>query len=151
MQIRAGNRQDEAIIRTIIFQALEEHGIQSDLEGRDNDLRNVERNYFWYDGLCLVAENDGQVVGVLAAKRSQKDESTLLLTRLAVVPGVRKRGTARELVKTMLFFANNMEYKKVVICVPGLEQEKEFFAPSFLQKVGFDTQSNSWNLTSLEN
>ena len=144
MQIRAGNRQDEAIIRTIVFQALQEHGIEADLEGRDNDLRNVEHNYFWHNGLCLVAESDGQVIGVLAGRQSPADESVLELSRLAVVGGARRRGAGRKLIATMLFFARNMEYKKIVLAVPGLPENPA--DPEVLTRLGFvqDEATKDW-------
>ena len=147
MQIRAGNRQDEAIIRTILFQSLEEHGIESDLEGRDKDLRNIEHNYFWYDGLCLVAENDGQIVGFLAGKRSEKSEDTLLLSRLVVVAGARKRGTGKALMKSLLFFCQNMEYQTIEIAVPGDFQVEKLIAPAVLSRFGFESSNNSWKLS----
>lgn len=147
MQIRAGNRQDEAIIRTILFQSLEEHGIESDLEGRDKDLRNIEHNYFWYDGLCLVAENDGQIVGFLAGKKSDKSEDTLLLSRLVVVAGARKRGTGRALMKTLIFYSQNMEYKTIEIAIPGNLQVQNLIDPAILQKYGFQDIGGVWKLS----
>lgn len=137
MQIRAGNRQDEPIIRTIIFQSMEELGLESDLDGRDNDLRNIERNYFWYDGLCLVVENDGQTLGVLAGKRDEKDERVLILSRLAVLKAVRRRHYGTALMKSMLFFAANMEYEKIRIEVPGFADGLKFFPEPFLKAFDF--------------
>lgn len=144
MQIRAGNRQDEPIIRTIIFQALEEQGIHSDLEGRDSDLRNIEHNYFWFDGLCLVAERDGQIIGVLAARKSKTDDKALELARLAVTPGARMRGAARQLVKTMIAFAANMEYSKIVLGVPGLSADLKGINPEVLKHLSFEQESNGY-------
>ncbi|MBX9685646.1 MAG: GNAT family N-acetyltransferase [Candidatus Obscuribacterales bacterium] len=148
MQIRAANRQDEPILRTIIFQALEEHGLKADLEGRDRDLRNVEYNYFWFDGLCLVAERDGQLIGVLAARKSEKDDNVLELLRLAVTPGARQRGVAKALVKTMLFFAANMEYKLVKFAFPA--GQESFIPEEIMTKLGFQKDSDgSWIISGI--
>lgn len=146
MQIRAANKQDEPIIRTIISQAMEENGATAELDGRDSDLKNVEHSYFWYDGLCIVAERDGQIIGVLAARRNEKDEETLELMRLAVTPGARKRGAARALIKTMLFFAGNMQYKQVVAGASQLGEDLKCIDPIILKKLGFwqDAASASW-------
>ena len=138
MQIRAGNKQDEPIIRTIIFQSMEEHGAKPDLDKRDSDLKNVEQNYFWHDGLCLVAERDGQIIGVLAARRSEQDPEVLELMRLAVTPGARQRGAARSLVKTMLFFADNMEYKHIRAGASSpCGEDVTKIDPVVLKKLGF--------------
>ncbi|MBX9570942.1 MAG: GNAT family N-acetyltransferase [Candidatus Obscuribacterales bacterium] len=149
MQIRAANKQDEPIIRTIIFQAMEENGATADIEGRDSDLKNVEHNYFWYDGLCIVAERDGQIIGVLAARRNEKDENTLEIMRLAVTPGARKRGAARALVKTMLFFAGNMEYKQVRAGVSERGEDLKRIDPLILKKLGFTQEADGtfWTMT----
>lgn len=148
MQIRAANKQDEPIIRTIVFQAMEEIGAVADLEGRDRDLKNVEQNYFWYDGLCIVAERDGQIVGVLAARRDEADEGTLELMRLAVTPGARQRGAARSLVKTMLFFAGNMEYKNVRAGSSEIGADLRQINPLILKKLGFNQAAGeaSWSM-----
>lgn len=137
MQIRAANKQDEPIIRTIVLQAMEEMGATTDLDGRDSDLKNVEHNYFWYDGLCIVAERDGQIIGLLAARRNEKDDETLELMRLAVTPGARKRGAARALVKTMLFFASNMQYKQITAGSSQLGEDLKRIDPVILKKLGF--------------
>lgn len=133
MQIRAANRQDEPILRTIIFQSLEENGLKHDLETTERDLKNVEQSYFWFDGLCVVAEKDGQVIGVLAA--CPKSADVLELRRLAVTSGARRRGVARELVRTMKFFAKNMEYQKIECSINLLAALKKT-SPEFPEKLG---------------
>jgi N-acetylglutamate synthase-like GNAT family acetyltransferase len=110
MQVRLGNRQDEPIIKTIISQCLAE----SSASDQDLlDLTDIEAHYFWHNGLFIVAEDDGQIVG-LAGARSNDNVEILELTRLFVVPARRKRGVARELLKTVFFFARGLEYKRVV-------------------------------------
>lgn len=148
MQIRAGTRQDEPIIRTIIFQALEELGIKPNLEGRDSDLQNLEHSYFWYDGLCIVAEREGQVIGVLGARRHKENEDILELARLAITPGARQRGAGAALVKTMLLFAANMGYKNIVLGVPGLSADLKAIDPEILKKLGFaQDKKGLWSIS----
>ncbi len=137
MQIRAGNRQDEAEIRTIVFQAMKEFGILPELEGRDSDLRNIERNYFWYDGLCLAAELDGQVLGFLAGRRREGQESVLELSRLVVQAAARRQGVAKALLKTAFSFAKNLEYKSIELVCPGATKELAHLDASILQHLGF--------------
>ena len=146
MQIRVANRQDEPLIRTIVFQSLEECGLHPDLEGLDQDLRNVEQSYFWYDGLCVVAENEGQIVGVLAARRSKENEDVLEMQRLAVTPGLRRRGVAKALMNTLKFFAMNMEYKSVVISTPGRETALDKSNADAFKKLGFarEAEASAW-------
>lgn len=145
MQVRAGNRQDEPLVRAIVSQYLEEQGRLLDLEGADKDLRNLEHNYVWYDGLFIVAEREGQLVGFAAGRRAndnsfdQENETPaqerLVLSRLIVTPGARRRGAGKALVKVLSFFAQNMGYKEIALDKPaGLMQPESFLA---MQKLGF--------------
>lgn len=143
MQIRAANRQDEPLIRNIVFSALEELGITPDPDGRDKDLKNVEQSYFWCDGACLVAERDGQIIGVVAAKRAATEDE-LELARLAVYPAARNRGVGRELVKTLLFFARNMDYKLIVLGADLPSADLARLPATKLSKLGFSQQEMRW-------
>lgn len=112
MQIRVGNRQDEPLIRDIVSKAMTEHGEKPD-SARDADLVDIEANYFWHDGVFLVAEEEGEIIG-LAAARKFASEHEIELVRLVVVPEARGRGVARALVDSILFFSRNLEYQKLV-------------------------------------
>lgn len=145
MQVRAGNRQDEPLVRAIVTQYLEEQGRALDLEDKDRDLRNLEANYFWHDGLFIVAERDGQLIGMLAGRKNSKSDEILDLKRLVVTTGARRRGVAKALVKTMLFFAQNMEYKKVEF--KDSESVEDQQRDAALARLGFEKsnqESQSW-------
>ncbi len=147
MQIRAGNRQDEANVRTIISQSMEEFSILPDLDGRDSDLRNIEKNYFWYDGLCLAAERDGQLLGFLAGRRREGQEEVLELKRLVVIPDARKQGVARALINTAIRFAQNSNYKLIELCCPGATKDLNHLDPKILQQLGFtQNESGGWQI-----
>lgn len=117
MQIRAGNRQDEKYIRPIIFNAMKECGLEPEPEGREDDLKDIEAGYFWHDGIFIVAERDGVIIGVAGGRRNPDPghEGELELIRLAVLPEERKHHIARQLLDTILFFATNMEYEQVIL------------------------------------
>ena len=142
MQIRVANRQDEPIIRTIVNQALAERGSSEvDLKGRDEDLNNVEQHYFWHDGLFLVAEDDGQIIGLVGARKCEHDDSLELL-RLVVVPSHRKKGVAHSLMDTVFFFARNLEYKEVS-CMFEMDPVSGFSSNMGDFKVD-DARGNRW-------
>ncbi len=143
MQIRAANRQDEPLIRNIVFSALEELGITAEPDGRDSDLKNVEQNYFWHDGVCLVAERDGQVVGVIAGRRHTSDDE-LELGRIAVYPAARNRGVGRALIKTLIFFASNMDYKRIVLGTDLPSADLARLPEEKLTKLGFLKTEQGW-------
>jgi predicted N-acetyltransferase YhbS len=145
MQIRVATRQDEPPIRTIVFEALAQSGIAADLQGPERDLINTDGNYFWHDGLCLAAEDDGRVVGVLAARKHKSQEDVLELCRLAVAPAARRQGAARSLVDTMLFFAGNMEYKTIICTLPGRSLAEIAVDAEIMKRLGFGrTDAGVW-------
>jgi GNAT superfamily N-acetyltransferase len=118
MQIRVATRQDEPIVREINGQVNVELGYpELDLPGKDADLMDIESFYFWNDGLFIVAEDEGKIVGLAGARRGENDE-TLELVRLVVVPARRHSGVAHELVDVIEFFAANSQYTKIVF-YPG--------------------------------
>jgi N-acetylglutamate synthase-like GNAT family acetyltransferase len=131
MQIRAGNRQDEPTIRAIIFDAMEECGLQPEPEGREDDLKNVESGYFWHDGIFIVAERDGAIIGVAGGRKNPDDEDELELIRLAILPAERRNRIAVELIDTIMFFAANMEYKRIIL------RTKARVISGVLEKLGF--------------
>lgn len=137
MQIRVANRQDEPIIRTIVNQANAEHGLpEIELTGGDSDLNNIEAHYFWYDGIFVVAEEDGQIVGLAGARRGETDD-VLELLRLVVIPSRRRHGTAQLLMNTIVFFARNAEYEEIRYA-PQKHDGKPF--------LGFVEEGKVWKL-----
>jgi GNAT superfamily N-acetyltransferase len=141
MQIRVANRQDEPIIRTIVQQANAEVGdAEIDLTGRDSDLSNVDAKYFWHDGIFVVAEDDGAIVGLAGARRLSDTadgagHDILSLKRIVVIPARRRTGCASALLETVLFFAQNAEYK-VVEYVPRKSDGEPF--------LGFTAHGGVW-------
>ncbi len=124
MQIRVATRQDEPIVRTIVTQVKIELGHpEIDLPGKDADLMDIESYYFWNDGLFIVAEDEGKVVGVAGARRGES-EDTLELVRLVVIPARRHTGIGAEMIHTVSFFARNSEYKRLVF-YPGKHGAKD--------------------------
>jgi hypothetical protein len=77
MQIRVFNRQDDKELRGLLQSLYEADGAHLDLDGKDNDLRNVEGTYFGHDGIFLVAEEDGAILAFCGARRLDSDVSRL--------------------------------------------------------------------------
>lgn len=68
MQIRLYSRQDDKEFRNLMQTIYQSQGSELDLDGKDNDLRNVEGSYFGNDGLFLVAEDNGVIQGFCGAR-----------------------------------------------------------------------------------
>jgi predicted N-acetyltransferase YhbS len=113
MQIRLGNRQDEAAISKLVFDVMREFGLEPKPDGAEADLKNIEQNYFARDGVFLVVEMDKEIVGIAGARRNTDNE--LELVRLAVGKSHRGHGFARELMRTVVNFAKDMGYQRVEV------------------------------------
>ena len=92
MQIRIANKQDERSLRDFVEAFHKNAGEPFDLKGADRDLAHIEASYFGRDGLFLVAEDDGVVVGLAGARRRDDDDSprkdrTLTIERFLLQPG----------------------------------------------------------------
>ena len=66
MQIRIGARQDEKGIQALTEAKYEKAEVPP--SGDEQDLRNIEANYFGKDGIFLVVEENGEVQGYLLIK-----------------------------------------------------------------------------------
>jgi N-acetylglutamate synthase-like GNAT family acetyltransferase len=116
MQIRFANRQDEAPVRAF----LESQGAILDLAGADNDLRNLDLNYFGKDGLFIVAEEEGKVIAFAGARKLDSDNDILELKRLIVPNEGATLGTAGDAIKERFLaiiknHAFQMDYKTIQV------------------------------------
>ena len=113
MQIRLGNRQDEGEIKHLVAAVLTEFGHQGDTASAELDLRNIDGNYMGRDGIFLVAEEEGRLLGLAGARR--RDEETLELRHLVVAPAHRGKGIASRMLAIVAKFAGDLEYKTVAM------------------------------------
>lgn len=107
MQIRIANRQDDKGIRALVESIYKEQGKSLDLDGKDEDLRNIER-YFARAGLFLVAEEQGEIKAILAAEK--ETEKLFKLKRL-----MGEAGAHREMLEIALNHAYQMDFEKVEV------------------------------------
>jgi N-acetylglutamate synthase-like GNAT family acetyltransferase len=115
MQIRFANRQDEAPVRAF----LESQGESLDLAGGDNDLRNLDLNYFGRDGIFVVAENEGQLIALAGARKLESDPDILELRRL-VVPRTAGDTVKERFLSIIKNHAYQMDFKTIKV-KEGLE------------------------------
>lgn len=85
MQIRCASRSDDKKIRDFLSCLLEKGGKILDLDGVDQDLKNIEESYFAQEGAFLLLEEDGLLKGIAAGKKipqqSGEDFSEVFLIR----------------------------------------------------------------------
>lgn len=116
VQIRVGNKQDEASVRSLVSESFEELGLKLDLSGADSDLQNIEKNYFGANGVFFVAAQDKQVIALAGA--GMKSETVLNLRRLIVSKTWRRQGIGKKLMQMLDIFARQMDYQSIEIDLP---------------------------------
>jgi N-acetylglutamate synthase-like GNAT family acetyltransferase len=136
MQIRLGTRQDEPAIRALVEAIMKQYGLTYDESKGEADLKNIEAHYFAHDGIFLVAEQDGQVVGIAGARASE--EKLLELVRFGVGKQWRGKGIARQLMATVVKFARDMENERIVV-----EPARQYpGGAEFLARFAFSSESS---------
>lgn len=144
MQIRIANRQDEPEIRTFVEALYQKSGLSFELESKDSDLRNVEANYFGKEGLFLVAENEGAIVGIAGARK--KSESDLEIKRFLVADNESYSASEvrADLLKVIVEFAPRMLYSKIELSMETADGKELFIENGFSAS---DSQSLSLAVT----
>lgn len=139
MQVRIANKQDEAEIRTFVESICKASGSDFNLETSDSDLRNVEASYFGKEGLFIVAEQEGKIVGVAGARKLTENE--LELKRLIMSDQFADDEVVSEMLGVIINFARRLLYSKIEIASPGEEFKRLF------EKNGFKKQEQSEGLS----
>jgi N-acetylglutamate synthase-like GNAT family acetyltransferase len=111
MQIRIANRQDEKRVQALSEEICQEFGHPFDLDKADQDLKNIEAKYIGQDGICLVAEEEKQIVGFAGA--SKHDDELLVLRRISLHKDWRHKGIGRQMIKIVMSHAQRMGFKTV--------------------------------------
>jgi ribosomal protein S18 acetylase RimI-like enzyme len=79
---------------------------------------DVELSLTWYGG--FLAEDDGEVVGVVSYRPYGPRSTTLTLNKLGVLPHARGRGVASLLVRAVETHARQNGYRQVLLAVSAL-------------------------------
>ena len=128
MQIRIGARQDEKGIQALTEAKYEKAAVPP--SGDEQDLRNIEANYFGKDGIFLVVEENGEVQGYLGAKSS--DDGLVLKVKHLLLADDLDDHLATELMNIALNHAYQNDFQKVEIeesVFKWLAKDHAAFAP----------------------
>lgn len=111
MQIRVANRQDEKQIQSIFAELCSKKREELDLSSKHQDLRNIEANYFGRDGIFLVAEVDGKIIGFAGAKKI--GDTVISIDRFYINDDYKRNGIDQQFMQVILPFAQRMFYEKI--------------------------------------
>ncbi len=155
MQIRVANRQDEKHIQALFAEICRKKGEELDLGGSHKDLRNIEANYFGNEGLFLIAEVEGQIVGFAGARK--KSDETISIDRFFVGDTHKRSGVDQQFMQVIVPFAQRMFFNRMdwnvmetPPAIPGAQvsvsSSPSCFNKALLVKMRFkrDEKNNYW-------
>lgn len=111
MQIRVANRQDEKHIQALFAEICQKKGEEIDLGGSHKDLRNIEANYFGNEGLFLIAEVEGKIVGFAGARK--KSDEIISIDRFFVDDTHKRSGVDQQFMQVIVPFAQRMFFNRM--------------------------------------
>ncbi len=79
----------------------------------DEDLRNIETVYLGEGSHFWVVEEDGELIGMVAVHR--KDRETAEIKRMRVAGGRRRRGLGQRLLELVEEFCRGRGYRRIVL------------------------------------
>ncbi|XP_001628360.2 probable N-acetyltransferase CML1 [Nematostella vectensis] len=99
------------------------------------DLRDIDKSYMYAKGSSMwVAEYNGKVAGMVGLIHSENHpDGVAELQRMSVSSSVRRKGIAGKLIRELLNFAREQNYKKIVLSTTGAQHA----AIGMYKKFGF--------------
>ena len=97
-----------------------------------------------FQNTCLLAEHDGQVVGVVLGFRRPKSIDTLFCWQIGVLPSVRGQGLAKQMLKAWLRLAGNDSVIHVQATVAKDNPASDRLFRAFARDLGAQCNITPW-------
>lgn len=132
LNIRPATNLDRFKIEGLVFGVLESYGLPFDRDGSDEDLADIESNYFGRGGVFEVIENDaGTIVGTVGLYPI--DEITIELRKMYLDPSIRGRGLGKLILQKMILKAKSLGYARIYLDTSSALREAVFL----YERIGF--------------
>lgn len=113
MDIRTAKNTDIDAIKSVVFEVLEEYGLQADPGSTDSDLSDIELNYLSNGGYFGVLEEKGRVVATVGIFKDS--DQVCELRKMYMLPRMRGKGLGKHLMEFALAKAKDLGFTKVVL------------------------------------
>ncbi len=130
--VRAATNDDCARVRELVFEILDEYGLQGDPDGIDRDISDIESNFTDRGGIFEVLENEeGKMVGTVGLY--PLDDRRVELRKMYFVPEIRGKGRGKQILTRMIRIAADSGFKQIVLETASVLKE----AIGLYEKFGF--------------
>ena len=130
--VRTATNADRKRIEDLVFGVLAEYGLESDPEGIDSDLADIEGNYVKRGGVFEVIETrEGRLLGTAALFRI--NEETVELRKMYFDRELRGRGWGSRTLRRLIDRSRELGYKRIYLETASVLTE----ATRLYEKCGF--------------
>jgi len=113
--IRPADNNDVDAIKQIVFSCLHEFGLKEDEAGKDNDLLDIEKNYFADNGYFGMVEltEPKTPVGTFGIHRI--DDYTCELRKMYLIKEHRGKGLGEFMLRIAIDIAKELGFKRIAL------------------------------------
>lgn len=133
ISVRPATNADSENVKALVFGVLREYGLESDPDGTDADLSDIEANYIRAGGAFEILEDDrGNLLGTVGL--FPMDETTVELRKMYFDKTLRGRGFGKKVLERMIERARGLGFKKIYLETASVLRE----AIGLYEKYGFE-------------
>ena len=130
--VRPATNTDCERVKLLVFSVLREYGLESDPDGTDSDLNDIEASYIKAGGLFEILEDaNGNLLGTVGL--FPIDAETVELRKMYFDKGLRGRGFGKMTLERMIEQARQLKFKKIYLETASILRE----AIRLYEKYGF--------------
>jgi len=113
--IRPATNEDIASIKKVVFEVLQEYKLKLSESGKDNDLNDIEQNYFSKNGYFGVAvdTSSNDIVGTFGLYPI--NQNICELRKMYLIKQARGKGLGKYLLTCAIELAKERHYSKIVL------------------------------------
>ena len=132
ISVRPATNADCEKVKALVFGVLREYGLQSEPDGTDADLNDIEANYIKAGGLFEILEDaQGNLLGT--GGLFPIDAETVELRKMYFDKSLRGRGFGKKMLERMIERARELKFKKIYLETASVLRE----AIGLYEKYGF--------------
>jgi putative acetyltransferase len=113
MIIRSARNTDTDAIKQLVFSVLDEYGLKPDPASTDQDLDDIEEQYFRRGGFFALVEIDHTIIATVGLH--PVDDSTCELRKMYCLPQCRGQGLGRRLMEFALTKARELGFRRMIL------------------------------------
>jgi putative acetyltransferase len=113
--IRPATNDDIPAIKSVVFTVLQEYGLRPDENGKDNDLSDLETNYYADHGYfgVVVKKDTEDIIGTFGLHRV--NPTTFELRKMYLAKEFRGQGIGQSMLRKAIATAIEKNSKKIVL------------------------------------